>query len=265
MPGTTTKGFPYPLTSDNNATAGSIQSLATTIDPFTHSVGDIKASIRTTAETGWALMNGQTITNAQTLNTVLWSVAPTAWRSGANLVLPNWCDGYVLRGGLEAGATIGASTGANTTALTTTELPVHTHTVNHSHTTSGSSSGAGAHGHSINHTHGTGSADSQGAHLHNIGSGSTLLYNGPYGGSANVPTGYFTLSGGFGSNGDNGAHGHNITTPSHTGNTGSDPGNHTHTCSGTTSTDAPTTSSAGTGTAFSTRGKSGWLNFFIKL
>lgn len=269
MPGATGKGLPYPLTSENNAAAGAVQSLATALDPVTFSAGDIKESVRAAAETGWALMNGQTITNAQTLNAALWAACPTSWRSGANLILPNWCDGYVMRGAGEAGATLGASTGSNTTALTTTELPAHSHTVSHSHTTTGTAAGAGAHGHSIAHDHGSVStAGSDGSHTHGAGNYWSHGVGSFYLNLTGYVNGFSVLSNGLTNpqtDAGTSAHQHTVDLPNFTGNTSGDPGNHTHSCSGTTSTDVPTTTSVGTGTAFSTRGKSAWINFFIKL
>ena len=46
--------------------------------------------------TGWIAM-GTTVSNAQSLYPELWAVAPTEWRSGSDLVLPN-PDGRLLRG-----------------------------------------------------------------------------------------------------------------------------------------------------------------------
>jgi len=52
--------------------------------------GDLRMGVWTAAQTGWALMNGQTITSAQSLYTETWANAPTSWRSGSSLVLPDW-------------------------------------------------------------------------------------------------------------------------------------------------------------------------------
>lgn len=53
-------------------------------------IGTIKDFVSSTAPSAsWVVMTGQTITNAQTLNTVLWGRAPTTWRSGSNLILPD--------------------------------------------------------------------------------------------------------------------------------------------------------------------------------
>ena len=38
---------------------------------------------------GWAILNGATITNAQTLYPELWANVDAAWKSGANIVLPD--------------------------------------------------------------------------------------------------------------------------------------------------------------------------------
>lgn len=40
-------------------------------------------------DASWAICNGATITNAQTLNTALWAAVDAAWKSGANIILPD--------------------------------------------------------------------------------------------------------------------------------------------------------------------------------
>jgi microcystin-dependent protein len=52
-------------------------------------VGSVIDYVGLTAPEGWALLDGQTLTNAESLFPQLWAVAPSAWRSGSNIVLPN--------------------------------------------------------------------------------------------------------------------------------------------------------------------------------
>jgi len=92
--------------------------------------GTIAATIRSTADTGWALM-GTTITNAQTLTPALWAVAPTSWQSGSDLVLPSMANKYLS--GKGSSETLGAEGGSNTKTLTAANLPKHTHDIGHGH------------------------------------------------------------------------------------------------------------------------------------
>jgi microcystin-dependent protein len=225
MPGATTENaIPYPLTSENNATVAAIQALAEFIDSRVYSAGDIKTSIRVTAEAGWALLNGQTLTGAQSSYPKLWAVAPTAWKSGSNLVLPNWNDGYVMRGSAETGGSaLGASTGANTKTLSTAELASHTHGLSHSHTLTGSSNGAGAHGHAINHDHAAATSSGGGAHDHNLGAGSLMYYVLAGQAEGFLGSGSAGRSGGYAAHA---GHTHDVDIPNFVGNTSGDPGNH---------------------------------------
>jgi microcystin-dependent protein len=42
-----------------------------------------------TAPSGWAILDGSTITNAQTNNPALWANVDATWKSGSNIVLPD--------------------------------------------------------------------------------------------------------------------------------------------------------------------------------
>lgn len=107
--------------------------------------GTIAATIKSSADVGWALM-GTTITNAQTDTPALWAVAPTSWRSGSNLVLPSMANKYLS--GKGTSETLGAEGGSNTKTLAAANLPKHTHTLSaHTHTMND-------HQHTINHNHG---------------------------------------------------------------------------------------------------------------
>lgn len=50
-------------------------------------VGTLRQTMKTTADPGYALM-GTTVTNAQTLYTALYAIAPAGWKAAPNLVLP---------------------------------------------------------------------------------------------------------------------------------------------------------------------------------
>ena len=93
--------------------------------PFLAPAGTIRQTINPAADSGWLLFN-QTVTGAQTLYPALWAVAPAAWQSGANLVLPNLAN--TLLGGAGTIA-LGASGGANSKTIAANNLPTHTHPV----------------------------------------------------------------------------------------------------------------------------------------
>lgn len=163
--------------------------------------------VGTTAPPGWALLDGSTITNAQTLYPDLWAAAPTAWRSGSNLILPNGKGRSVVMydSGNAFVNTIGALVGAADAATV-----AHTHA--HSLGTGVESQG---HVHYIGGVHGnvggwvsTVVTDAQGGHSHGYG-GLGLMYNSPtYGGAVYTPTGYLYVGGAFPTDG---SHGHNMS------------------------------------------------------
>jgi microcystin-dependent protein len=141
--------------------------------------GTIVATVATAADTGWLLM-GQTVANAQTSYPALWTVAPTSWKSGSSLVLPSMAD-RVLAG--QSATALGASDGANTVTIGTTNLPVHTHSLNnHSHTMT--------HTHSIDHNHGSQTFSVSGTvgtesttYVYRLGGGYTTNYVAGYDGN----------------------------------------------------------------------------------
>lgn len=252
MAATTTKGIPYPQSTDNNNVPADMQALAEYIDSRIHSAGDIKVSIRTTAETGWAKIDGSTITDAQSLYPDLWAVAPAAWKSGSNIVLPQWCggsEGAVLRGAA-TDMTLGATTGANTLTLTTAQLPSHSHGAGTLSAVSG-----GAHTHTINHDHPSSQAyvvaeNNASTYLAKDVSGYGTLIVGDDGIGFDVPYANITSA-------STSKYEVNVNLPNFTGTSGSS-GSHTHTISGSTDTE-------GSGNAIDMKSKSAGVNFFIKL
>lgn len=94
-------------------------------------VGMIVDYVGTTAPAGWAVMDGSTITGGQTLYPSLWAVLPSAFKSGANIVLPD-TRGRVAVGRNPSDAdfdNVGDTGGAKTVTLSTAEMPSHGHTL----------------------------------------------------------------------------------------------------------------------------------------
>lgn len=98
-------------------------------------IGEIRMTILTTVPTGWLLMNGQTIVNAATAYPTLWAAAPTAWKSGSNLILPDVTRRHLV-GAISAPGAVG---GSDIIDLQIAHLPPHNHPA--------SAAAAGAHSH----------------------------------------------------------------------------------------------------------------------
>ena len=92
--------------------------------------GTVVATIRDSADSGWLLLNGVPVTNADSSYPALWAVVPASWKSGSTLVLPDMADRVVAGVGATAR---GATGGANTVSLVENNLPSHKHTINHGH------------------------------------------------------------------------------------------------------------------------------------
>lgn len=100
--------------------------LATAVQNLLVPAGTIVATIKSTADTGWLLLNGALVTGAESSYPSLWSAAPSSWKTGSNLQLPNLAN-RMLEG---VGTTsLGATGGSNTVTLTEANLPPHAHTV----------------------------------------------------------------------------------------------------------------------------------------
>lgn len=94
--------------------------------------GRIEMYCGATAPTGWLLLNGASIANANTTYPDLWAVVPASWKSGTTLNLPNFANRFAIGLGTTA---LGATGGANSRTIATGNLPAHDHTF--SGTTSG--------------------------------------------------------------------------------------------------------------------------------
>lgn len=222
---------------------------ATNLQP----VGSVQHYLGTTAPDGWLAMNGQTITNGETLYPDFWAIIPASMKSGADIVLPD-CRGRVIaHQGSAPFNTFASTLGAATVALTTAQLPSHSHggsglsasnsgalSMSGSTSVSGTTSASGTL--SVSGTTGI-----QPGHNHNIGGGAQLWYVGSptfaYGQVS--PTGAPMLnSGAWAATGAlAGEHSHSVSASganhshsfSGSGSVSTSGGDHTHTVSGSTS------------------------------
>ena len=94
--------------------------------------GTLRQTIKTTADPGWLLMNGQSIAGADVAYPVLFSLAPAGWKSSTTLTLPDMANRMTIGAGTNTA--LGVS-GGNTAAamaaktLILTDIPNHGHTV----------------------------------------------------------------------------------------------------------------------------------------
>ena len=93
--------------------------------------GTIAATIKSSADTGWLLLDGTPVTGADSAYPALWAVAPTSWKSGTTLNLPDMANKMLFGQGT---STLGADDqGSNTVTIAEANLPTHTHVINHGH------------------------------------------------------------------------------------------------------------------------------------
>jgi hypothetical protein len=216
--------------------------------------GDFKMSIISGNHTGWLAMNGQTVVNAQGLYPTLWSVAPSAWKSGSNLVLPNMADTVAAGLGTIYG-TLGGISDSNLEIIQETMLPAHYHNMSHNHSASSGNE-------STTHTHGPGTLRPQQSgsyHQHGAAWGGYLMHGG-YNGSDWTVRWYPDGTGStvpYSSTGYGGNHEHDMA-----GVTAGQSLNHTHAI--TVVTYVANTGTAGSGQQFPVTQRGLALNFFIK-
>lgn len=85
--------------------------------------GTVVATMGATADPGYLLIDGSTVTNAQTLYPGTWARIPASWKSSANMVLPDWRGRTLFSDDTGGVFTLGGSGGSNTHAITQAELP----------------------------------------------------------------------------------------------------------------------------------------------
>lgn len=133
--------------------------------------GTIIATISSVASNGWLLLDGSSVTNANTAYPALWDVAPTSWKSGTTLNLPDMSD-RSLEG--QTTTTLGALGGSNTVTIGSANLPTHQHSIDHGH---GNDIGASQdeHDHTAHHGHSHDITANQSQHRHSVDPPSTSV------------------------------------------------------------------------------------------
>lgn len=128
--------------------------------------GIVFSYVGTSAPVGYVFVDGSTITGGQTKYPNLWAVIPAAWKSGANIVLPDARGRAIIGAGTGAGLTaraLAALLGAETVTLSSTEsgLPNHGHTASSSNT-------------NIDHNHSASSGTESAPHSHGPNAGTLM-------------------------------------------------------------------------------------------
>ncbi len=107
--------------------------LAAAVQSLLVPAGTVVATVKSTADTGWLLLDGTlTPSGMDVLYPSLWAVIPVSWKVGTAIQLPNMAN-RMLEG--HGTTTLGATGGSNTASIAEANLPSHFHTVNPPSTT----------------------------------------------------------------------------------------------------------------------------------
>lgn len=201
--------------------------------------GDIKSTIRSSAQPGWLMLDGTSHLNANVEYPDLWAIVPAAWKSGTTLLLPNMTDAVLMGGGV-----LGTLAGTNSRTLVTANLPIHAHTIAHTH--------EHVHTHTITHDHANTTATASGSHAHEV----SMRAN-PDGTTAPAG-GQGTILGTGGTTSTDGSHTHPVDIPTFTGSSGA------ASDATTGGSSAANSGNAGSGTPLDITPKNLRVNYIIK-
>jgi hypothetical protein len=124
--------------------AVSLADLAAEVLQQLNPAGTIRATVAATADPGWLLLDGQVVTNAQTLYPALWAAIPASWKSGANATLADARGRTLFMDDAAGDFTLGAVGGSNVSI----GAHPHFHPMDHGHTgIVASTTNTGAHNH----------------------------------------------------------------------------------------------------------------------
>lgn len=107
--------------------------LAAAVSALLVPAGTVMATVGATADTGFFLIDGSSVVNAQSLYPALWARLPTSWKSGSTMIMPDARGRALFMDDASTSFTLGGVAGANTATIATSNLPVHTHDLTHDH------------------------------------------------------------------------------------------------------------------------------------
>jgi len=246
-------------------------------------IGDTKFSIQQADHGNWLLwQNGRIL--SRTTYATLWSLIVTAGLVSKGIFgngdgSTTFTMGDICGRGI---GIVGSSSSLTTRSLgdkigseTTTQVPSHSHTINHVHGTSTSSSNSHTHGfshtHSINHSHGSITTDTN-THSHSFGNNNVMFSNSgsdggytDYDGSGGASP-YRIKTSFIATDTNTTSHSHSFTIPTFSGSTSSQSTTSTDSYSHTHTVDVPSYSgsSGSTGTSsVSIMNPTVYMNLFI--
>lgn len=87
--------------------------------------GEIRSTIAIAEPDDWFFLNGQTVPAVESTYPTFWAIAPTGWKSGSGIILPDASRRHVIGAGIADDP--GDVGGSDFIALATANLPSHTH------------------------------------------------------------------------------------------------------------------------------------------
>lgn len=155
------------VTTNVSALSAAVTALQNKLVP----AGTIHATVGATADVGYFLIDGSTVVSAQTLYPAMWARIPGSWKSGANMVMPDWRNRMLVMDDAGGTLTLGGAAGSMTKTIATANVPVHSHAIDHTHNTATSGGQSNNHSHDVTGNTGTESA----SHYHTADAGSGIV------------------------------------------------------------------------------------------
>lgn len=107
--------------------------------PTAAPIGSILDYLGVSAPSGWAFLDGSTISNGKSLYPQLWDLLPLTMKTTSDIVLPDMRGRVSVHRGASGtfDNPIGTTGGAETVTLTTSQMPQHQHGMSHDHFVAG--------------------------------------------------------------------------------------------------------------------------------